>query len=34
MHVIIDYREKSSGLQKPLAAHFTVVVKKSPMAII
>jgi len=28
MHVIIDYREKSSGLQKSLAAHFTVVVKK------
>ena len=30
MHVIIDYREKSSGLQELLAAHFNIAVKKIP----
>lgn len=30
MHVIIDYREKSSGLQDLLAAHFTIALKKIP----
>jgi Fanconi anemia group M protein len=28
MHVIIDYREKLSGLQELLAPHFTIAVKK------
>jgi len=30
MHIIIDCREKSSGLQELLAAHFTIAVKKIP----